>query len=265
MYSAFVLANKYLLYYLRSSNGRGHGIHSPFVYDFVRNVLLDKRVFYDFDAIEQCRNALLSSQTLIQIDDFGAGSRTEQSSLRRVADIAKSSLKPKKYGQLIFRIVNYYGSQNILELGTSLGITTAYMASANRTANIYSLEGAAEVAKIARNNFIALQLSQIEIVQGNFDEILDSVIFKMKDIDLIFVDGNHRYEPTIRYFQQLLSKIQEGSIIIFDDIHWSKEMEQAWTTIQKHPDVTLTIDLFFIGLVFFRKEIKAKQHFHIRY
>ncbi|MBY0480883.1 MAG: class I SAM-dependent methyltransferase [Chitinophagaceae bacterium] len=265
MYSAFALANKYLLYYLRSSNGRGHGIHSPFVYDFVRNVLMDKRTFYDFDAIEQCAAEMLTDQRLIQVADLGSGMHMEKTSLHRVADLAKLLFRPKKYNQLIFRIVNYYGAQHLLEIGTSLGIRTAYMASANRNASIFSLERAEELAKIASKNFNSLQLSHIEIVQGNFDEILSNVILKMKQIDLVFVNGNHRREPTLRYFEQLLPAIHEGSIMIFDDIHQSEEMELAWIEIQKHPDATLTIDLFFIGLVFFRKEQKCKQHFSIRY
>ena len=105
----------------------------------------------------------------------------------------------------------------------------------------------------------------IELQQGNFNEILSPFIASTAPLDFVFVDGNHKYEPTIQYFNTLLPKLHEQSILVFDDIHWSKEMEQAWLEIQGHPSVTLTIDLFFIGLVFFRKENIAKQNMVIRF
>jgi len=184
---------------------------------------------------------------------------------RKVCDIARASLKPKRFGQLLFRIVDHYSPANILELGTSLGITTAYMAAANEQSKVVTMEGAATVAAVARKNFAKLGLQNIRLVEGNFDETLAATVQQMGSIDLAFVDGNHRYEPTLRYFRELLPAMHEYSILIFDDIHWSKEMEQAWAEIQRDPAVTLSIDLFFIGLVFFRKEQKVKQHFTIRF
>ena len=127
------------------------------------------------------------------------------------------------------------------------------------------MEGAKAVADVAKKNFNTLGLKNIELVEGNFDETLTGTITKMGNIDMVFVDGNHRYEPTVRYFRDLLPAMQEHSILVFDDIHWSKEMEQAWEEIKQDPAVTLSIDLFFIGLVFFRKEQKAKQHFVVRF
>jgi predicted O-methyltransferase YrrM len=127
------------------------------------------------------------------------------------------------------------------------------------------MEGTSSVAAIAKAAFLKQGYSNIELIEGNFDETLSQVISMMPVIDLAFIDGNHQLEPTVRYFRQLLPQLNEYSILIFDDIHWSKEMEQAWETIKNDPSVTLTIDLFFIGLVFFRKEQKVKQHFTIRY
>jgi predicted O-methyltransferase YrrM len=127
------------------------------------------------------------------------------------------------------------------------------------------MEGAAAVAAVAKRNFKALGINNIQIVEGNFDNTLPKVLQTAPQVDLAFVDGNHRKQPTIDYFNLLLQKCNEGSILIFDDIHWSAEMEEAWAAIQAHPQVTLTIDLFFIGLVFFRKEQKVKQHFIVRF
>jgi predicted O-methyltransferase YrrM len=265
MYSPFQLAVRYLKYYLTASNGKGHGVHSPFVYSFITRVLNDERQFYAYQAIEQIRQALLQNPEEIYVEDFGAGSRTQAAKNRQIKTIAASSLKPKKFGQLLFRIVDYYAPEKILELGTSLGVTTAYLASARETSRVITMEGAPSVAAVARENFDRAGLKNIELVEGNFDITLTDTIRKMGYIDLAFVDGNHRYEPTIRYFRELLPAMQEHSILIFDDIHWSREMEQAWGEIKADPAVTLSIDLFFIGLIFFRKEQKEKQDFVIRF
>jgi predicted O-methyltransferase YrrM len=265
MYSPFQLGIRYFKYYLTASNSKGHGMHSPFVFSFITEVLNDNRQFYAYQTIETIRQLLLQEQQQLVIEDFGAGSRVKKNNTRKIADIAQSSLKPKKFGQLLFRMVDHYAPKNILELGTSLGVTTAYLATARNESKVITMEGAASVAAVAKNNFIKLGLNNIELVQGNFDETLPPTIQKMESIDMAFVDGNHRYEPTVRYFREILPAMHEYSILIFDDIHWSKEMEQAWDEIKADPSVTVSIDLFFIGLVFFRKEHKTKQDFVIRY
>jgi predicted O-methyltransferase YrrM len=227
--------------------------------------LNDDRSFYAYNTIEARRAALVKDSTVLTIEDFGAGSTVTKSNKRKVSDIAKSALKPKKFGQLLFRMANYYSSKTILELGTSLGITTSYLASGNLRGAVYTFEGAKEVAAVAKQTFAANEVKNIELIQGNFDLTLPKKLTTLPVIDLAFLDGNHRKEPTLRYFQQLLPKTNEDSILVFDDIHWSEEMEAAWEEIKQHPSVTLTIDLFFIGLVFFRKEQKVKQHFVVRF
>ncbi len=266
MYNKFQFASKYINYYLTASNGKGHGVHSPFVFEFITKVLNDDRDYYCYEAIETLRRQLMQDETVLSIEDFGAGSRLNLQQQRTVASIASSSLKPKKIAQLFFRMVNFYQPKNILELGTSLGITTAYLAFANTNNPVVTMEGSKEIAAAAQKNFDALHLSNIKIVQGNFDETLaPSINNQLSAISFVFIDGNHRKEPTIKYFEQLLLKTNKHSILIFDDVHWSKEMEEAWEFIKAHPAVTLTIDLFFIGVVFFRKEQKEKEHFTIRF
>ncbi|HVF81810.1 MAG TPA: class I SAM-dependent methyltransferase, partial [Flavisolibacter sp.] len=202
---------------------------------------------------------------LFEIEDLGAGSRVASSKKRSVQQLAKAALKPKKYAQLLYRLVKHYQPTNLLELGTSLGITTSYLAAANPSANISTIEGSKAVAAIAKANFEKLSIKNIELIQGNFDEKLSSVIRQLASIDLAYIDGNHRYEPTMQYFHQLLPHLHNYSILIFDDIHWSEEMERAWDEIKSHPSVHYTIDIFFLGFVFFRQEFKVKQHFCIRF
>jgi predicted O-methyltransferase YrrM len=208
---------------------------------------------------------MLQDETVLNIQDFGAGSSITKTNQRTIASIAKNAAKSKKFGQLLFRMVKAYQPETILEIGTSLGITTSYLSLAKQDARLITMEGANEIAEVASNNFKKSGLKNIAIEQGNFDNTLLSVVHGLSSVDLAFIDGNHRQKPTENYFHQLLSKINNDSILIFDDIHWSKEMEAAWDTIKSHPSVRCTVDLFFIGIVFFRPEFHEKQHFTIRF
>ncbi len=265
MYSSFQLAIKYINYNFTASNGKGHGIHSPFVFDLVVQVLNDQTKNPAYKEIEVQRNLLLGNETIIEVEDFGAGSVKGLKKHRVVQQIAAGSLKKPKYAQLLYRLVTYFQPKQIIELGTSLGITTAYLAKAKQDAQVITMEGSAAIASLAEDVFKKLQLQNIHLVTGNFDETLQATINQLSTINFAFVDGNHRKEPTLNYFHQLLEKSNESTIMVFDDIHWSKEMEEAWETIKQHSSVTLTIDLFFIGLVFLRKEQKEKEHFVIRF
>ncbi|MFT4205427.1 MAG: class I SAM-dependent methyltransferase [Chitinophagaceae bacterium] len=269
MFSKIELAKKYLRYWVSASNGKGHGTHSPFVYDFIRKVLMDKKPRPDFAAIEQLRQQLRKDDTLLEIKDFGAGSRVDDHKTRAVSNIAKAALKPAKYAQLFYKIIQHYHYKNRLELGTSLGVTTSYLASAERGGAVFTFEGAPSVAAVARNNFGQLGWQNIQLTEGNFDETLPLFLERFKatgaKLDFCFVDGNHREQPTIDYYEQLLPLTHNDSVVILDDIHWSQGMENAWYNVVARPEVTLSIDLFFIGLVFFRKENKEKEHFTIRY
>jgi predicted O-methyltransferase YrrM len=265
LYSSFQLAKKYLRYYLTASNGKGHGVHSPFVFDFITKVLNDKKQYLCYQPIEKQRQQLLQNNSVIEIEDFGAGSAVMKSNKRVIKQIAASSLKPAKFAQLLFRIVQYYKPAIILELGTSLGITSSYLAHGNDNGAVFTCEGAGAIAARAQKNFDALQIKNIRLTQGDFAKTLQPLLNEIGKVDLAFVDGNHRKAPTLEYFFKLLHHSTANSILIFDDIHWSEEMEAAWAAIQQHPSVTLTIDLFFIGLVFINPDFKIKQHFSIRF
>lgn len=265
MYSSFELAKKYFNYYWHASNSKGHGMHSPFVFDFILNVLNNNNQYQPFQEIELLRHHLLHDNRTVSIEDFGAGSRTNSSKERTVKKIAASALKSKRLAQILFRLVKHYQPQTIVELGTSLGITTCYFSKANPDASISTIEGSKQIASIAKENFQNLNGGNIQLLQGNFDDILPSVISNLSSIDLAYIDGNHRYQPTINYFQQFLAKSHPQTILVFDDIHWSAEMEKAWEEIKQHPSVQYTIDIFFLGFVFFRQEFKVKQNFSIRF
>ena len=214
--------------------------------------------YYSFDKTELLRKKLFISNKEIDVTDLGTG----KSEIRTISEIAERSAKDKKYCELLFRLAYHFKPNTILELGTSLGISTAYLASANPNSKVITIEGCPNTANEAKKNFESLGLNNIESVVGNFDDVLCQL--PTANCRLVFFDGNHRKEPTLRYFNQLLQHTTNDSVFIFDDIHWSDEMEEAWEEIKSHPKVSVTIDLFFIGLVFFRKE-QAKENFILRF
>lgn len=264
MYSATALAKKYLHYFFSASNGKGHGVHSPFVFDFIKFVKNDKRQYDCYKPIEAIRKELLQDKRIIEVEDFGAGSTVIKTNNRVVYKMAQSSLKPKRFAQLLCRMVQYYKPAVMLELGTSFGITSSYIAKGNVAGKLYTLEGASSIAAIARHNFERLGIKNIQLIEGSFDKTLQPLLSSLQQIDLAFVDGNHKKEPTLHYFDELLKRSTDQTILIFDDIHWSREMEEAWAIIKNNDAVTLSIDLFFIGIIFLRKDFKVKQHFTVR-
>lgn len=241
-----------------------HGVHSPFVYNLVDRVIYDFKPRPEYHSIEQLRQNLLTDSRQITITDLGAGSHINNNKLKAVKVLARNALKPKKLAQLIYRIANDKQPSNIIELGTCLGLTTSYLAKAAPNARVISIEGCPATAAIAQENLDKLQIKNVELLTGNFDQILPDVIRQTNSLDFVFVDGNHRKDATLNYFRWCLPKMSDNTVLIFDDIYWSKGMEEAWTEIKNDPNVSITIDLFWIGLVYFRKG-QEKEHFHIKF
>lgn len=258
-----------LLAYLRYlSRARDeHSLHSPFLFALYTEVIRAKGGLKNqFAAIQALRKELRRSHELIQVTDLGAGSKVNTSRQRTLGDIARHSQKPARFGRLLFRLIQRFRATTIIDLGTSLGLTTAYLAEAAKPSgsHVLTFEGCPETAAVARHNFARLGLDNVEIIVGNLDETLPPAIAALHRVDFVFFDANHCYEPTIRYFEICLTKSHNDTMFVFDDIHWSDEMEQAWACIKTHPAVSMTVDLFWVGLVFFRRE-QPKQDFVLRF
>lgn len=251
---------KFVFHFITARNTRGHGIHSPFLFMFDRFVLEEKHPFYIFESIEKLRSDLKHNELVLSITDFGTGINRN----RTVADIANKSLKSAKYGQLMFRIAHYFKARNVIELGTSLGVTTAYLAASSSKIKCVSLEGCPQISGVSRQNFKKLSLDNIQLYVGDINTTLEQVLNEHKQLDLIFFDANHRSEPLLRYFDQCMSHVHNHSVALIDDIYWSKDMEYAWSMIKNHPNVTSTIDLFQLGIVFFNTDLH-KKHYKVRF
>ncbi|MDB5227461.1 MAG: SAM-dependent methyltransferase [Bacteroidota bacterium] len=263
MFPNLFYISEYIYYTISSLNK--YTIHSPYVYKLVTEVF-EKQLFYeDYERIEALRDDLKDNDAVIDVVDLGAGSKSLKTRKRKISKIARKSVKKEKYAHLLFMMVRYLKANSILELGTSLGITTAYLASAHPNTRVITVEGSESIAKIAEENFRKLRLKNIELIIGNFDDVLPKICDEIKTFDLIFIDGNHREIPTINYFNTVLPYCHNETVILLDDIHWSEEMQEAWEYIKNHEKVTRTIDIFEMGIVFLRKENRQKEHMLITY
>ncbi len=255
------MLNKSFRYYKFLLNGVSkYKVHSPFVYEFIEKVLEDKEVYYCYLAIEHVRRKLAKQKQTIILNDLGQGNNSnvrQTTTINRLLNNVQSSTQK---AQLLFRIANYYQCSTILEIGTSLGFTTAYLANSNKKAKVVTIEGDPEISSIAQNIFNQLGLKNVTLLNSPFDSILNDVL--TDSFQLIFFDGNHSKEATLRYFNWAKNHINDETIFVFDDIYWSESMKEAWCVIIEDSSVCLSIDLFSIGIVFFNPN-REKQQFKL--
>ena len=238
-------------------------VHSPFVYQLCRHALEDDRHRYAFDDVEQLRRRLMRSPSTLEMTDFGAGSRVTGTTTRQLAQVARDSANGGARGRLLFRLVDFLKPDSLLEMGTSLGIGTLYQKFAARNAPMISLEGCPQTAERARHHFDVLHRSEVDVRVGPFDETLPRALADLGKVDWLFNDGDHRYEPTLRYFELTLPHVHADTVLAFDDIHWSDGMERAWCELRVHPRVRLSVDFYHCGLLFFREEQREVEHYDL--
>ncbi len=251
--------------YFFSSRSR-YKTHSPFVYDFINNVLRDKTKYRDFVSLNKYRKSVESRTSIIETVDFGsgAGNKEYREFKEKLGTIAKRRSHSKKRLELLYRLTRYLQPKQMLEMGTAVGFSSLYLQKGFRNGKLTTMEGCTALSQIAARGFKTFNAEDIEIIIGNFDNNLKPTLEKMDSLDFVFFDGNHSKLPTLYYFEQCMNKINEDSVFVFDDIHWSPGMSSAWKTIKEDPRVSFTIDIYWIGLVFFKKGF-AKQDFVINY
>lgn len=233
-------------------------VHSPFVYDFITNVLDTRKQYYAFNALEHERRMLLANHSRINIVDHGAGSRRKDE-LPTVSSIAKKVISPPAKCRMLFNLVNYLQPDTILELGTSLGLSTLYMSRACSKAVIHTIEGAPEIYRLAKLLFEKNHAYNIHAYNATFSDRLPAILKIMHKVDLAYIDGHHNYQATMANFTALLPHLHSQSVVVLDDIYWSAEMARAWHEIKALPQVAMTIDTFDFGFVFFNSDVE-KQH-----
>lgn len=255
---------KYFTYYLGARTR--YDLHSPFMYEFDTLVLPDRQISRECREIEALRKDLERLKDVLELQDLGAGSHygNHPVKIKKISDIVRNAAVKPKYGRLLFRIVKWLQPAHVLELGTSAGIGTLYLSMGNPGTKVTTIEGSEPVAEVAKGNFNRMKVSNITSLTGNFDFVLPELLKDNTVFDLVYIDGNHTYEATVKYYNMLKGHLNNESLVIFDDIHWSEEMEQAWIEIYSDTDIIASVDLFQFGLVFFNKRL-SKQHFILRY
>lgn len=257
---------KSYLHYLMKRKGK-HQVHSPFVYDFLTKALSlqTAETDEDFKLMQQVRKRSFTNKNVIETVDFGAASGRKKFTTYRIATnkLAKQRSNPPYINHVLYKVVKHFKPETMIELGTSVGLGSMALALGKPSARLITLEGCASVASVAESNLKKFNLNHIELVIGSFENTLQTVLDQIDKVDLVFFDGNHRKQPTLRYFKQCLAKAHEESVFIFDDIHWSGEMETAWEQIKEHKKVSLTMDFYHLGLVFFREGMN-KQDFVLK-
>ncbi|HAN20006.1 MAG: hypothetical protein A2X13_05025 [Bacteroidetes bacterium GWC2_33_15] len=255
---------RFIQYWLFAKHKKGHGIHSPFVFNLINTVFNKRNTSIELEKIVKIYNEYKKNVHQVTYTDLGAGATSSGTKSVSVGKIVKQSSVTKKYGQLLFSLIRYFKPTDILELGTSVGISTAYIGLAAPASNYTTIEGSDAKLKIAKQISGRLELKNIRYIHGEFDKILESVLNGFKKLDFVFFDGNHKKEPTLNYFNLCLKKAHKNTVFVFDDIHWSKEMEQAWKEIKQDKNTRVSIDLFQMGIVFFNDEL-SYQHYIIKF
>lgn len=255
------IVRNFLSYYIKSSTLQK--VKEPFVQQLLSEVLEDDRFYYSFGLLKSLRKRLEFNTTIINITDLGAGSRVHKSNQRTVNSILKTAVSPTWQCEFLFRLVNFLQPQTKLELGTSLGLSSLYQYMPNTKADLYTLEGCPNLAAFAQQQFKAYKAKNIHSIVGDFKNSLPTTLQKIERLDYAFLDGNHQKQATLDYFEACLPYCHKNTVLVFDDIHWSDGMQEAWETIQQHPKVSLTLDLFYMGLVFFRTTSQQQKHYTI--
>ncbi len=258
------LVKSYLNYQLKARYRKGYGLHSPMVFQLVRELIYGKKYYSAFDSIKTYRQQLSKSSITIQTTDYGSGSNYFTTAQRKVSQLNNNSSISDKYGVILFKLVEHFKPKTIIELGTSIGISTAYLAKPSSKTTVYTIEACEATADFATNTLKELECTGVKQLVGQFRDVLPNLVGKIDKLDFVFFDGHHDRKATLDYFNMCLLKAHNDTIFVFDDIHWSKGMTEAWNIIYKHPDITVSIDLFQLGIVFFNKKCQ-KQHFIVRY
>lgn len=257
------IALKYINY--KMSSLTEHDLHSPFLFNFYNELIKNTYPYFDFIELNNSRKNLLCNNIELEINDFGAGSKKLASKKRKIKDIASSGIAQKKQAEFMYRLLNKFNPKTVIELGTSIGLTTMYMAKAIPKSTIYTIEGCKNIHEFTNKTFKQIGLKNIVSVNGTFDDELPKLLKEINSIDFLYIDGFHTYDATMHYFNMALNKVNSSSIIMFDDINWSAGMQKAWTEICANPKVILSLDFFKFGLIMFREEHKTKEHLVLKF
>lgn len=224
------------------------------------------------DKIEYKRKELLSSEELITKKYYLARSpdqikSKEQTGARQVvtSDVCKAS-KGYRDCLLLFKIIRKTDPSICLELGTCLGISASYQATAlkmNKNGKLITIEGHDSLSLLAKKLLSDLGLNNATVVCGRFQDNLETVLTNNQPVSYAFIDGHHNEAATVEYFEMIQKYLSDTSIVIVDDIIWSEGMKNAWSTIKKNKNVKISISQGYMGICVMNKCIKDKYSYKL--
>jgi predicted O-methyltransferase YrrM len=237
-------------------------IHSPFVYDFCRFVLSRKPLQKDSDTINSIIKYYQSKKDILNLQEFGAARKRDYAI--KIGDYLNRTAITNKYGRLLHNLVAYYQVEHVIETGTALGISTSWMALSNPNCKISSIEGNKKLCDVSNEMFIRFSITNTQVYCGLVEDVLPELAKNMKCKTLLFIDAHHTGAATMRYFAMIKSYVKDDTIVVFDDINYSAEMNDAWKNIICDERVTLSLNLYRIGVIFFNPSL-SKQAFSLYY
>ena len=251
-----------VLHFLQSK--QRHGVHSPFVYEFMDKVMHLPLPNEAESAIERRRAELKKRDIHFERIDLGAGSRKGVRNASNLAKVVSDAASNAKEARAIANFCKYIRAKKIIELGSNVGIGTSYISSANPEAELHSIEGDPFLSDVAKESIQALVPNHfVTIHTGSFEDELPRLLSHLQEIDVLFIDGNHRKNPTLNYVHWALPFLSDDAAIIVDDIYWSREMTEAWNTICALPNFNLALDFFHFGIIQ-KTRRKEKEYFKLR-
>lgn len=252
----------YLIHFCAAK--KRHGIHSPLVYTLSDSVFSFKNTNAHFSELLDLKKEWLQNKDILEIQDFGAGTRVAKGQNKRtISEIARVSTADQKQAQALYHLVNFLKPKAILELGTNLGWTSFHMAKAAPESQVVSIEGSKSLHDFAELHRKKLKLDNLNFVCSEFGQLLSTPNWTQLKFDLVYMDGNHRKDPTLSYCKLLEPYLSDNAVIVIDDIYWSKEMTEVWNNLRVQDKYPLTIDCFYFGLLFLEKR-NQKEHFRLR-
>jgi len=254
----FRLAKDLLLHTLKAKNR--HGLHSPFVYRVVDTVIYDFHAKIVYPPIEKRRAGLLADARSITLTNPVTGAYRQ----KKISLVAAETLKPAKLDQMLYRLAAFFKPDKIVEIGACPGITTLYLRQAVTDAAIYAWEEDAETFDIAQDTFKKAAIDDINLITGKYEKVMPRLINALDKLDFVLIGSDLQKVTILKYFELCLPKTYDKTVLIFYGIYQNEDMKQAWAAIKAHPKVTVTVDLFWMGLVFF-KQGQEREDFLIRF
>lgn len=248
---------KGLLLYRSIRYRKGFGVHSPFVFSLITKVIEEKCPYYCFQEIELLRKQLLFGEKKITYPDRKCNGRIKT---RAIGSIVKHEAISPKEGALLFRLTNYFKSKHILQIGSNMGLSTLYLTSYAKGLSCIALEHIPEFAEISKQTISRKGRNKVDLRIGEYIKLLPQALNDLHTVDLVFFNTQHETVDNQELFNECLKFVKNETLFIFEGINANNEMRSFWKNVCACPEVTVSLDLFSLGIAVFNKKLHKKNY-----